>query len=392
MDIAVITETYPPEINGVARTLRAMVEGLRGQGHSLTLIRPSQGRGDQPDTEGGLRQILAPGLPIPRYPELRFGLPIPRRLRRAWAERSPDAIYIATEGPLGRCALRIARELGIPAVSGYHTNFQQYCRHYGLGLIEPAVWGSLKRFHNRSRLTLVPTQDLAAQLGQRGIERLRVFPRGVDTELFNPARRSDALRAAWDVTDGEPVVLYVGRLAAEKNLGLAVRAFEALRTRLGRGRFVLVGDGPELARLKRRHRDFVFTGPKTGIELAEYYASGDLFLFPSITETFGNVVLEAMASGLAIAAYDYAAARQHIRNGRDGMLARFGDNADFVRCALALAESPALVAKAAAGARATAETLGWPRLIGELEELLYQVSDQPRAKEVSHARLAATNE
>jgi len=392
MHIGVVTETYPPEINGVARTLCAMVEGLWHQGHRITLVRPRQAREDLPRSETGLSEILAPGLPIPRYPDLRFGLPIAGTLERSWSEHPPEVLYIATQGPLGRSALRAARRLGIPAISGYHTNFQQYCRHYGLGLLEQTVWRSLRRFHNRSQLTLVPTRDLAARLGERGIERLRVFPRGVDTDLFSPSHRRPALRKAWGLQDHQRAVLYVGRLAAEKNLGLAVRAFQEIRARIPGSCFVLVGDGPELGRYRKLHPDFVYTGPKTGIELAEHYASGDLFLFPSTTETFGNVVLEAMASGLAIAAYDYAAARQHIRSGREGMLARLGDERDFVRCALALAEGPALAEEARAKARTVALSLGWPRLIGDLEELMRQVSGQPAAKEVPHARLAATNE
>ncbi len=352
----------------------------------------ARGAGSFPRVEPGLCEILAPGLPIPRYPDLRFGLPITRALKRAWTHRPPQVLYIATEGPLGRSALAAARRLGIPAISGYHTNFQQYCRHYGLGLIEQSVWRSLRRFHNRSQLTLVPTRDLAAQLGERGIERLRVFPRGVDTDLFNPAQRRPELRQTWGLEEDQLAVLYVGRLAAEKNLGLAVRAFEAIRAHVPGSRFVLVGDGPELGRRRKLHPDFVFTGNKTGIELAEHYASGDLFLFPSTTETFGNVVLEAMASGLAIAAYDYAAARQHIRNGRDGMLARLDDDREFVRCALGLAESPALAGQNRVNARTAALSLGWPRLIGDLEELMRQVSGQARPQEVPDARLASTNE
>ncbi|MGD2084164.1 MAG: glycosyltransferase family 1 protein [Chromatiales bacterium] len=393
MDIGIVTETYPPEINGVARTLRQMVDGLRTRGHRISLVRPRQTRHDSATRDGEtLREILVPGIALPRYRDLRFGLPWPGALRRAWKGNPPDVVYVATEGPLGHSALCAAERLGVPAVSGYHTNFPRYSRHYGLGLLEDPIWRLLRRFHNRGRLTLAPTEHLARELRRKGIGNVRVFPRGVDTELFHPGRRRTELRSRWGLAEDGLAVLYVGRLAAEKNLGLAVETFRGIQADHPGARFILVGDGPQQARMQRDYPELVFTGPKTGASLAEHYASGDLFLFPSTTETFGNVVLEAMASGLSVVAYDYAAAGLHLRHGDSGMLAVFDDEADFVRCAVSVADNRLLAERLRRRARATAEGLGWPRLIAELEDLLCQASDPPQGREASDARLAATNE
>jgi glycosyltransferase involved in cell wall biosynthesis len=393
MHIGIVTETYPPEINGVARTLHQMVDGLRARGHRVTLVRPRQRHDDTPlAPPDALEEILVPGVPIPGYRDLRIGLPWPGTLRRVWEPHSPDLVYVATEGPLGRAALKAAERLGVTVVTGFHTNFPQYSRHYGLGFLEAPVWRSLRRFHNRARATLAPTEPLARELGRRGLARVCVFPRGVDTGLFHPGRRRAELRRQWGLGAEDLAVLYVGRLAPEKNLDLAVASFRAIRSAHPGARFVLVGDGPEQAGMQREHPDFVFTGARVGTALAEHYASGDLFVFPSTTETFGNVVLEAMASGLAIVAYGYAAAALHLRHGESGMLAMLGDEMDFVHCARTVADNRLLAEHLRRSARAAAEGLAWPRIISELETLLCRIGGSAQGKETTDAHLAATNE
>ncbi len=317
LHIGIVTETYPPEVNGVAMTLGRLAAVLRGHGHHVSVVCPRRnGRGgNDPD----LREV--PGLPLPGYRGLRFGLPAAGILQRLWRQQPPDALYVATQGPLGASAVRAARRCGIPVVSGFHTNFHTYCRHYHARWMEPAVFAYLRRFHNRTGATLAPTEALRADLAAHGLRNVEVLGRGIDTELFTPARRDARLRADWGVEEDAPAVIYVGRLAAEKNLQLAVRAFHALRDVQPGARFVLVGDGPLAARLHAEHPDFIFCGMRTGTELAAHYASGDLFLFPSLTETFGNVLLEALASGLAVVAYDHAAASQHIRAHENGLIA-----------------------------------------------------------------------
>ncbi|NCT66296.1 MAG: glycosyltransferase family 1 protein [Rhodanobacteraceae bacterium] len=337
MRIAIVTETWPPEINGVALTVQALARGLADLGHTVELVRPYQD-GHETDAEhGGHPQLVLRGAALPRYPQLRFGLPARQRLLRHWRAQRPDALYIATEGPLGLSALGAARRLGIPACTGFHTRFDEFARHYGLGWLAPVAFAYLRRFHNRALATLVPTTELADFLGAHGFRSVHLLRRGVDTGLFHPARRDQALRAEWGLAPDDCAVIHVGRLAAEKNLELAARAFHAIRARLPRARFVVVGDGPARPELAARHPEIVFAGVRRGEDLARHYASGDLFLFPSLTETFGNVTLEALASGVPVVAWDYGAAREHIRGAAAGAAVPRGDEEAFIAAAVALA-------------------------------------------------------
>jgi glycosyltransferase involved in cell wall biosynthesis len=371
MRIAVVTETYPPEINGVANTMRQLVNGLAERGHHVCLVRPRQ------STDRGKRapqgHFLVPGLPIPGYRGLRFGLPVYWRLRHLWLRLGPDVLYVATQGPLGHAALNAALGASIPVITGFHTQFHEYSRHYGLGLLTRPIVNTLKSFHNRSDATLVPTTALRSQLNEAGFRNVHLFSRGVDTGLFDPARRSDALRRAWGCGPEDIVALYVGRIAAEKNIGLALATMDALTARFDSVRCVLVGDGPERIRLARAHSRCRFVGAKVGEELAAHYASGDLFLFPSLTETFGNVVTEAMASGLAVNAFDYAAAHEHVRHASNGSLSPCGNDAAFIEQAITAVAEPQRLRAMGAAARRTAESLSWPKVIATVEERLQDV-------------------
>lgn len=185
--VSVITETYPPEINGVANTMGHLVRGLGQRGHQVHLVRPRQ-PGETPAS--GFRETLVPGVPIPGYRGLRVGLPVARRLRRVWESSWPDICYIATQGPLGHAALSAARALGLPAITGFHTQFHQYSRHYGLEALGQSIMRTLRRFHNRSEASLVPTAQLRDELAALGFRRVRIVSRGVDTDLFSPQRRN----------------------------------------------------------------------------------------------------------------------------------------------------------------------------------------------------------
>ena len=301
-----------------------MVAGLRERGHRIQLVRPRQPGEDLPAPEPGFETVLRAGVPLPRYRELRMGLPAKRALLQAWRARRPDIVQVVTEGPLGNSAVTAARTLGIPVVSEFHTNFHDYSRHYGLGLFSKLVARYLRRLHNRADYTLVPTAELQSQLAAAGYERLGVVGRGIDLDLFGPRHRSAALRQSWGAGDDDIVALSVGRLAPEKNLRLFVESCRAMQAVTPRLKVVVVGDGPDGGPLRAANRDFVFAGMRTGAALAEHYASADVFLFPSLTETFGNVTTEAMASRLAIVAFDYAAARQCLRHRASALLAPFG--------------------------------------------------------------------
>ncbi len=356
-------------------TLQRLVRGLAARGHEVTVIRPRLPGAlpRDPADPAGLAHVLVPSLPLPFYKELRLGLPLYLRLKKLWRCQRPDVVHIATEGGLGGAALFAARKLGLPISTSFHTNFQQYTQQYMFRAMHDIALGYLRGFHNRAACTLVPTDQARAELEAQRFQRVGVLSRGVDGALFDPARRSEALRRSWGAAADEPVFLYVGRLAVEKNIDLAVKAFLRVQAIEPRAHFVLVGDGPARGGLEKRYPQFHFAGMRRGEDLAAHYASGDAFLFPSTTETFGNVVTEAMASGLAVLCYDYAAGRQHIRSWTNGVLAPFGDAEAYAVAAEALirrrAEWPAL----RAAARTTAEAITWERIFQSFETTLGQV-------------------
>jgi glycosyltransferase involved in cell wall biosynthesis len=372
--VAMVTETYPPEVNGVARTVGLMAAGLCARGHSIQLVRPRQNGRDVAATGEEFSELLRRGIPIPRYTQLRMGMPSGGALERAWSARRPDLVHIATEGPLGWSALAAARKLGIPTATDFHTNFHAYSRHYGFAWFARPVTAYLRHFHNRAGCTLVPTAELAAELGEDGFERLRVVGRGVNPAVFTPQRRSAELRASWGADEDTPVALCVSRFAPEKNFPLVIRAYEAMRHVRSDTKLVLVGDGPMAEELRKQNVGYVIAGRKVNGELSRHYASADVFLFPSTTETFGNVTLEAMASGLGIVAYDYAAARQHLEHERSALLAPVDDEAAFIAAAERLARSPSLARSLGSAARARAEHLTWERIVEDFEGVLLDVA------------------
>ncbi|HER19790.1 MAG TPA: glycosyltransferase family 1 protein, partial [Chromatiales bacterium] len=315
-------------------------------------------------------------------------LPRRRAFLTAWREARPDLVHIATEGPLGASALSAARALDLPVTTSLHTNFHAYARAYRLGWLASPVMAYLRRFHNRSAGTFIPTDTQAKELSAAGFERLVVLGRGVDTDLFSPARRDPALRAVWGADEQTPVLLHVGRLAAEKNLDLLVEAMDLARSVKPSTRLVIVGDGPERARLERQLPGAVFTGALRGEALARHYASADGFVFPSLTETFGIVVLEAMASGLDCLSFDYAAGRRLIEPGCNGLLAPV--NAPGDASSAFLEQVPALLEPGAESARArrerarqTALEHGWSEVIDAFERHLRAVVERAGAHPVA---------
>ena len=365
-----MTETYPPEINGVALTLAHLVNGLHQQGHTVSVVRPRQQNFDGRSCSDDPAVTLVPSLPLPGYKGLQVGLPAGGVLRRCWTRHRPEVVYVATEGPLGWSAVRVARQLGIPIFSGFHTNFHSYTEHYHLGRLRLLILRYLCGFHNRTIGTVVASADLRDRLQTMGVKNVSVIGRGVDSRLFTPKRRSSALRHTWCASEGDLVVLYVGRLAPEKNLELTIASYRAMQRLNNEVKFVIVGDGPLRAPLQKRHPDLIFCGVHKGEELAKRYASADIFLFPSETETFGNVTLEAMASGLMVVAYDYAAARMHITHGETGVLVPYGDSQAFVRAAAKLAREPQSLAKMRKQACMHATSLDWQRVVDRFAALL----------------------
>lgn len=370
--VALVTETYPPEVNGVSLTVARMVKGLSSREHKLQVIRPRQSTHPEAPKLGH-EEVLVGSLPIPRYPQLRMGLPSKRLLIRLWSHQRPDVVHIATEGPLGWSALSAANALRLPVSSDFRTNFHAYTRHYGMAWLQRPMTAYLRRFHNRAGCTMVPTQALRDELLALDFQRLEVVARGVDTALFQPLRRSEALRAAWGVGASGFAVLCVGRLAPEKNLELLIEAYKAILRVRPDARLVVVGDGPLRAALQDACQEAIFAGQRSGEELAAHYASADLFVFPSLTETFGNVTVEALASGLPVVAFDCAAASELIQSGRNGVLAPYGDSAAFNDAARRLAGDAAMRQDIAPRARETALAQSWEPVIDRFEATLRQV-------------------
>lgn len=378
MKIALVTETYPPEINGVAMTLSHLVEGLAHRSHELTVVRPRQSPNDRPSPGKGYVEQLFRGLPIPGYPMLRLGVPARGALVRLWRQERPDLVHIATEGPLGYSALLAARRLGIPISSSFHTNFHSYSQHYGFAFLSRVALGYLRHFHNRTRATLSPTTELNTELARDGFRNLRLLSRGVNTRVFSPAHRSEILRRRYGVGPEDLLVVHVSRLAAEKNYPLLLRGFAAVRRVQPNAKFVIVSDGPMRKKLQRDNPDVQFTGFVSREDLAAHYASADLFLYASLTETFGNVVTEAMASGLPVVAFNYAAAARYIRHLHNGWLVTLADETAFLEGASHVAADGALRAKFGIEARKTAEGISWDHVIDGLERDLLELAEMKK--------------
>lgn len=367
MRIALVTETYPPEVNGVAMTLQRLCLGLAARKHTIQVVRPRQEKWDTQRVDDGIEEVPLPGLPLPGYSGLHFGLPAIGALVEKWRSRRPDIVHVATEGPLGWSAIRAARKLSIPLTSSFHTNFHTYGQHYGFGVLQRVALRYLRYIHNATTCTLVPSADVMAALEKDGFQNLGLLGRGVDTHLFAPTKRDPALRREWGADEQTPVAIYVGRVASEKNIPLTIKAWQEMKAHLPNLRLVFVGDGPEARALKHAHPDIIFSGMQKGKELARHYASGDCFLFGSTTETFGNVITEAMASGLVVLAYDYAAPKQYIRSWQNGVTVPFADSTAYLSTARELATRQAEWNTLRKNARQTAISISWDTVVDSLE-------------------------
>ena len=365
--IAVVTETWPPEVNGVAVTLSKLIHHLGLRHHTIQLIRPRQDRNDEGHEQTGWSELLLRGLPIPRYPQLKLGLPSKKALIKAWSTKRPDLVHIATEGPLSWSALQAAQTLRLPVTSDFRTNFHSYCQHYGVGWLSKPIVAYLRKFHNRTLFTMVPTQAMKHQLEAMGFKNLKVVARGVDTQLFHPNKRSSAMRDSWKVKPETMVLLSVGRLAAEKNLDLTVQTYQALINAGRHVKMVFVGDGPMRAIIEAKCPDAIFMGMCSHEQLSTLYASADLLLFPSLTETFGNVTLEALASATPVLAFDCAAASDFIKDHQNGWLINSNEPQTYIHRALEITSLQGTLRCAREFTRASVAHLGWDEIAGQVE-------------------------
>ncbi len=317
MRIAIITENFLPKLDGVTRTLAKLLEHLQLTGHEVMLLGPDSGM----EEYAGAKIVGTAGLPFPFYPELKFNFFRPLFMRKL-DEFRPDIIHLVDPVILGATGLAAARFFNVPLVSSYHTNLAAYCEHFGFSLLTRPMWSYNRFVHSQCSLTFCPSPSTAAMLRLEGFEHLRIWPRGVDTTIFKPERRSSALRASWlgEKDSKKTVLLYVGRVSWEKNLRLLVQAYRSMNH--SNTHLVVVGEGPASLEMQQELAGLpvTFTGYLAGEALATAYASSDVFAFPSRTETFGQVVLEAMASGLPIVGLIAEGVCDLVENERTGLL------------------------------------------------------------------------
>lgn len=371
MRVCLITETYFPQVNGVSRTLGELVRHLVERGDAVKLIHPDYGKPPAHEAVHLVRSINPPF-----YKELFLPLPPFGSVRRAIDAFRPELVHIATQATLGLSALRHALARKVPTVSSFHTNFDQYSRHYRVGWARGIVWRYQRWFHNQTRETYVPSRTTMEGLEAVDFERLVLWPRGVDSSFFRPDRPGrEAIRRRLGWGPDDTVISYVSRLAPEKNVSFLADALQTVAAQRPNVRVLLVGDGPAREELQRRLGGFAhFAGYKTGEDLADHYAAGDLFAFSSLTETFGNVVLEAMASGMPVVALRAGGVGDIVRHETTGLLVEPAEPpARFAEALLRLVDDPNRRRAMSEAARAHAQSQSWDAVMGALRERYEQV-------------------
>lgn len=375
--VALFTGAYNHIADGVSLTLNRLVEYLDGSGFDVLVFAPSN---DEPalDHAGNLFEVTS--ISAPGRPDYRVTLSFFSKFKKRLSEFNPDIIHIATPDLLGIAARRYALKHGIPTVSSYHTHFSSYLKYYKLGFAEPVLWTYLRWFYGTSEQIYVPSESMSSVLRSHGIrEGLLDWPRGVDTQRFSPDKRSQEWRQSLGFSPDDVVVTFVGRLVWEKGLDVYAESIQTLRERGVQPKSLIVGDGPTRDDLVDRLPDTVFAGHLEGDELSTAYASSDIFLFPSETETFGNVTLEAMASGLPAVCADATGSSTLVEDGQTGFLAEPKNVSAFADCLDRLISDPVLRNKMSAASREKAMKFDWEAVLGKIpsyyNELLASGSD-----------------
>ncbi len=352
MRIALVTDTYTPQVNGVTTIVRRVVEVLGRARQHVAVVAP-----EYPGKQPGSREteLRVPSVACPYYNALRLSLPPPRRVAHFLDRFRPDLVHVMTEGPLGLVGRRYALRRGIVLATSFHTDFPHYAYYYHVGVLEPLIWHGLLAFHRPAAFIHTPGERVRAELVRRGITRARLWGRSVDTTRFDHGRRDFEYRRRLGVPDHRALVLHVGRLAPEKNLSVLIAAWVRAREELGdRAAFVLAGEGPMAERCSAAMPWAIKLGFLDRDPLAVLYASADLCVLPSRTETCGLVALEAMASGLPIVAADASGLRESVLDGVTGFLVSPDDVVGFAAAIARLVQDPALRARLGAEARLAA--------------------------------------
>ncbi|MGY9067356.1 glycosyltransferase family 4 protein [Streptomyces sp. CAS3] len=366
MRVVIVTESFPPDVNGVAHCALQTARHLVDRGHHPLVVAPAPAPGTGPDTDAPCPVVRIPSLPLPGYPQVRVALPS-RRLAAALVTHRPDVVHLASPFVLGARGMAAAARLGLPAVAVYQTDLAGYARTY-MGAGEAAAWRRIRSVHAAADRTLAPSSAALGDLETHGVPRVRLWPRGVDTVRFRPGRRDEELRREL-APNGELIVGYVGRLAPEKHVELlaGVCALDGVR-------LVVVGDGPSHAHLTEALPGAVFLGRRTGDDLARIFASLDVFAHTGPFETFCQTVQEAMASGVPVVAPAVGGPLDLVDHGRTGLLVPPRDAEAVQGAVRSLAEDPARRIAFGAAARTLVEGRTWAavgdRLIGHYEDVL----------------------
>lgn len=374
MRLAIFTDTFPPHMNGVAAALGRLAHAVRERGGEVRVGTTTDPRA--PAAESAVRRW--PSIPFWAYPQLRVSAPPPGPLARELAAWRPTLVHVATPFGVGLAARRAAMALRVPMVTSYHTSFSQYAAFYKLGKLSAPGWSFLRWFHNSGLRTYCPSNAIREELDRKGFRNTRIWGRGVDMARFSPAKRSAAMRARFGAKPDTVVVAYIGRIAAEKGLAVAAAAMRRLAGEKSI-RFVVVGEGPYEERLRSQSpADTVFTGRLSGESLSEAYASADLFVFPSTTDTFGQVLLEAMASGLPVVAADAGPTREVVGE-EAGAFVPPGDDAALATGIYRLATDPAERSRMAAAALRAASARSWSAVFDDLVRDYSEIALAPRS-------------
>lgn len=373
MRIALFTDTFPPDVNGVAKTLDRWVRYLERRGAECKVFAPQK-------DESGMYDSLSVerfySIPFALYPECRFTIPNPLQLNRAIKEFRPSLVHVATPFNLGLLGNRYARRHDIPLVASYHTNFDQYLPFYKIQWIEPILWRYMNWFHQSCRKVYVPSRTTLEHIAAKGLSNLEIWSRGIDADRFRPHVDKREVLSQYGIDAGKFIILYVGRIAGEKNVDVLMNAITALPDGLQRNSHViLAGDGPLYETLSEQYkRDNVsFLGFVEGKALADLYAAGDVFLFPSAHETFGNVVLEAMASGTPVIGANAGGVKDIVQHGVTGLLCEHGDVAGYVEAVSLLYEHPELRRTLALNGREYSLRQSWDAIFARLYDSYEEV-------------------
>ncbi len=362
MRIALFTETFLPKVDGIVTRLKHTVDHLQRMGDQVLVFSP----------DGGLREYRGAkihgvsGFPLPLYPELKLALPRPS-IGEALEDFKPDLVHVVNPAVLGLAGIYYSKAMNVPLVASYHTHLPKYLEHYGLGMLEGVMWELIKAMHNQARINLVTSTAMQAELSDHGVERIQVWQRGVDTELFRPELASQEMRHRLSAGHPEdPLLLYIGRLSAEKEIDRIKPVLEAIP----KARLALVGDGPYRAELEAHFADTFtnFVGYLAGEDLASAYASADAFIFPSRTETLGLVLLEAMAAGCPVVAANSGGIPDIVSDGVNGYLFDPEDDGGAITATQRLLAVNAERELMRRNAVAEAEKWGWAAATGQLQQ------------------------